>query len=253
MREETGESVGLRISKPFGRKLTELAGIRKGDLVLDLGTGLGPVFFPTLEKVGPDGFVVGVDISDEMVKGTHILLKKSAYCNATIVKSDIKSLSFRSNIFDVVLCGFSYVYSSLEQIKRVLKDGGRFGLSSWAALGDMDCMVRFARRYLPISSEDVYHRDTPEVLKTLLRKAGFEDIRVYAQTQKFIFKDEKQWWDEMLNSGWQAHLMKIKELRGNLDKFKQEAFKELQVHKRPDGIPFTMSALLAFGTKSRLK
>ena len=253
MHTETGESIGLRISKPFGRKLTELAGIRKGNLVLDIGTGLGPVFFPALERVGPDGGVVGVDISDEMVKGTHILIKKYTYCNAAIIKSDAKNLIFRKNTFDVVLCGFSYIYSSLKEIKRVLKSGRQFGLSSWTALGDMDCMVHLVKRYLPISREDVYHRDTPKALKTLLHKAGFNDIRVFAETHEFVFKDEEQWWEEMLNSGWQPYLTKIKDLGHNLVEFKKETFEKLQVQKHPEGIPFTMSALLAFGTKSSSK
>jgi len=193
LREKTGESIGLRISKPFGRRLVELAGIRKGNLVLDVGTGLGPVFFPALEKVGSDGVVACVDISDEMATETHTVINGAAYCNAIIVKSDAKSLTFRDNAFDFVLSGFSYIYSSLEEIKRVLKGGGRFGLSSWAALGDMDFKVRFAKRYLPISSEDLYYRDTPTALKILLRKAGFKDIRVFAETHEFVFKDEKQW------------------------------------------------------------
>lgn len=245
------ENLALRISRPSGRKLVRLAKISRKAAVLDIGTGLGPVFFPALEKVGPDGVVVGVDISDEMVRGTRVLIKKSGCRNAAILKSDARSLIFRSNTFDVVLCGFSYIYSSPEEVKRVLKAGGRFGLSSWAVLGDMDFMLRLAQRHLPISSKEVYYKDTPETLTSFLRKTGFKNIEIYAENQEFVFKDEEQWWKEMLNSGWQIHLKKIEDLGGTLSQFKREAFEELQPRKRPDGIPFTMSALLAFGTKSR--
>lgn len=247
------ENLALEMSRPFGRRLVALAEIGRRAAVLDIGTGLGPVLFPALRKVGPEGIVVGVDVSDEMAKGIHVSIRNSKWHNAMIVKSDAKRLAFRDNTFDAVLCGFSYIYSSPEETKRVLKDGGQFGLSSWAALDDMDFMLRFAGKHLPISWKDVYHRDTPETLEAFLAKAGFKDIRVICETQEFLFKNEEQWWNEMLNSGWQTHLKKIEDRGSNLDEFKLEAFKELQKHKRFDGIPFEMSALLAFGTKNRSK
>ena len=249
MYEDTGNTVGLRISEPFGRKLVDLAGLRRGNLVLDVGTGLGPVFFPALDKVGSEGVVVGVDTSNEMVKGTHTLIKKSAYPNATIVKSDARILGFRDHTFDVVLSGFSYIYSSLEEVMRVLKDGGQFGLSTWTTLGDMDFMAMFVQKCVPISSGDVYYRDTSEKLRTLLHNERFKDIRVMSEIQEFVFKDEKQWWHEMLNSGWQPYLASIESLGVDLEEFKQKIFKELQGYRRSDGIPFTMSALFAFATK----
>jgi len=248
---EPEESVGLRMSKPFGTKLVELAEISEDDFVLDIGTGLGPVFFSALTRVGKHGHVVGIDISDEMVKGTRAGLKRCRLRNAAIIESDARSLVFRDSTFDVVLSGFSYIYSSLKEVLRVLRKGGLFGLSTWSALGDMDCMAEFAERYMPISVEDVYHRDTPEALKKLLLKAGFEEVRVFVETQEFVFKDEEQWWEEVVDSGWQTHLAKIEDLGFSLVEFKQEIFKGLQKYKRTDGVPFTISAILALAIKSR--
>jgi hypothetical protein len=65
-----------------------------------------------------------------------------------------------------------------------------------------------------------------------------------------VFSDEKQWWHEMLDSGWQPHLTKTNGVGGYLKELKKKAFKELHSHKRPDGIPLTTSTLLAFGRKS---
>ena len=248
---EPEESVGLKMSKLFGKKLVELAGISEDDFVLDIGTGLGPVFFSALTRVSKRGHIVGIDVSDEMVKGTRAGLKRCRLPNAAIIKSDAKSLVFRDSTFDVVLSGFSYVYSSLKEVLRVLRKDGLFGLSSWSALGDMNCMAEFVKKYLPISVEDVCHHDTPEALKTLLLKAGFSEVRVFVETQEFVFKDEEQWWEEMLSSGWQTHLAKIEDQSFSLGEFKQETFKGLQKHKRTDGIPFIISAILALATKSR--
>ncbi|MGD8545049.1 MAG: hypothetical protein PVH12_02635, partial [Candidatus Bathyarchaeota archaeon] len=75
----------------------------------------------------------------------------------------------------------------------------------------------------------------------------------FTESQVFLFKDEEEWWKEMVNSGWQPHLQKIEDQGVKLDEFKQKIFKELQVYKRHDGIPFTLSALFAFVIKGRPK
>jgi hypothetical protein len=70
--------------------------------------------------------------------------------------------------------------------------------------------------------------------------------------QEFVFSDESQWGHEMLDSELPPHLTRIKDVDGNLKGFKREAFEELQSRKRRDRIPFTTSALLAFGRESSL-
>ncbi|MBU7048190.1 MAG: methyltransferase domain-containing protein [Theionarchaea archaeon] len=244
---EEPESVALRISRPFGKKLVELAGISKGFTVLDIGTGLGPVFFPAVDRVKPHGLVIGIDISDEMVRGTY---NEITYKNAVIIQADAKTLPFKDDSFDVVLSGFSYIYFSCTEVVRVLKEGGQVALSSWASLGDINFMAEHVSRYMPVNSHEVCHEDTPEKLRDLLCEHGFESIKIIQETHDFTYMNEEQWWDEMMDSGWSYYAEIVGGIIG-MDKFKREVFDGLQGLKRDDGIPFTLSALLVFGTKGK--
>jgi ubiquinone/menaquinone biosynthesis C-methylase UbiE len=240
---------GPHIMAHFGKRLAELAEIKKGAWILDLGMGGGTSLIPATTKVGSTGQVFGIDISDEMIKYTHKKIKDRKIPNAKLIQTDAKTLIFKDNTFDYVLSGFSYIYSTLEEIRRVLKYGGRLALSTWKILEDMEWMASFLSRYQPANTQDFYHRDTPEELKTLLSEAGFTDITIITESHEFAFKDEEQWWADMRESGWENHLKKLEESGCTLEAFKEEAFKGLQKYKRLNRFPFTVAVRFAFGTK----
>lgn len=247
---EGPDSVALKISKPFGKKLVERAEISEGAIVLDIGTGLGPVFFPAAEKVGDHGLVVGVDIADEMVRGTYATMKTSMVGNAVILQADARRLTFKDNTFDAVLSGFSYLDCSPKEVIRVLKEGGQLALSTWALLEDMEYMAECVNKYFPVSSQDVYYQSTPGELRNLLCEAGFEPVEIVREHEEFVYRDEHQWWGEMLDSGWESYVKRVGNT-GDVEEFKKEAFEGLQVYRRADGISFTLSVLFAFCTEGR--
>jgi ubiquinone/menaquinone biosynthesis C-methylase UbiE len=238
------------ISKPFGKRLAELAEIDEGACVLDIGTGLGPVFFPAAQKAGEHGRVVGLDISEEMVRGTYYKIRKYGVWNGTIIQSDARTLIFKDRTFDVVLCGFSYRYSEPGEIVRVLKEGGRFGMSSREFSEDMGCMAACISQYVPVTSGDVSLQDTPDGVRTFLCGAGFNQVRVVPVEAEFLYRNEEQWWGEMLDSGWRRYVEEIvMDDPERFQRLKEEAFAQLQAYRRDDGIPFVTKVLLGFGTK----
>ena len=64
----TYDRVGPRFFCHFGRRLVEVARIPKGARVLDIATGTGAVLLPAIDAVGPQGYVTGIDLSEEMVQ-----------------------------------------------------------------------------------------------------------------------------------------------------------------------------------------
>ena len=209
--------------------------------------GLGSSLFPAVERVGKKGTVIGIDILEEMVRGTYDKTMKCNITNASVIQTDAKSLIFKDNTFDVVLSGFSYIYSTLEEIRRVLKDGGQFGLSTWECMEDADWLSSFLKKYIPV--EDFYHRDTPEGLRTLLEEAQFTDVTIITERQEFAYVNEEHWWKDIYESGWREELKKVEDMGGTMEEFKKDAFKNLQVYKRAHGIPFCVSVHFAFGKK----
>jgi O-methyltransferase/aklanonic acid methyltransferase len=66
----TYDHIGPRFFSHFGRRLVEIAQIPSGSKVLEVATGRGALLYPVSESVGPDGHVIGIDLSEMMVQET---------------------------------------------------------------------------------------------------------------------------------------------------------------------------------------
>src|SRR4030095_12288312 len=69
--------------KPAQDKLLEMSGLQQGEKLIDIACGTGLVTFPAAERVGPNGFVLATDISDEMVR---ICMETAKEKNLTNIK-----------------------------------------------------------------------------------------------------------------------------------------------------------------------
>ena len=114
------------------RKLTvDLAQVKSGDQVLDVGCGTGTLSLAAKQKVGPTGKVFGIDVLPQMVE---ISQRKAAEAGVEITfqLGSIDDIPFPPNQFDVVLCSFMIFHMSeavrsqgIKEIQRVLKPEGR--------------------------------------------------------------------------------------------------------------------------------
>src|ERR671939_624719 len=83
---------------------TKVAGIREGEVVVDLGSGAGIDVFLSANKVGRSGKVIGVDMTDEMLQKARKNAKDNGYTNVQFVKGDIESrIPVDDNTADVVI------------------------------------------------------------------------------------------------------------------------------------------------------
>src|SRR5215208_6102197 len=119
----------------FGRRLVALAGVEPGQHVLDVATGRGAVLFPAAERVGAAGEAVGVDLAEGMVQATNEEATRRGVATRLHVM-DAERLDFPDETFDRVFCGFGIMFfprqdRALGEFQRVLKPGGRLGMSTW--------------------------------------------------------------------------------------------------------------------------
>ena len=130
-------NLGLGCGNP-----TALAEIKKGDTVLDLGSGAGLDAFLAARKVGPSGKVIGVDMTDEMLEKARNNAKKTNYTNVEFVKGDIEDLLIESGSVDVVIsnCVINLAPDKEKVFKeayRVLKKGGKLVASDIVLLDQL--------------------------------------------------------------------------------------------------------------------
>jgi ubiquinone/menaquinone biosynthesis C-methylase UbiE len=112
----------------------DLAELRQGELVLDLGSGSGMDSFVAAHQVDTFGQVVGLDMTDEQLTKAERLRKQHGIDNTKFVKGYIEQLPFENHHFDVVISnGVINLSAEKEQvfseIVRVLKPGGRLAIA----------------------------------------------------------------------------------------------------------------------------
>ena len=130
-------NMGLGCGNP-----TALADVKKGETVLDLGSGAGLDAFIISKKVGNKGKVIGVDITREMIKSAKKYAKKYNYKNVEFILGDIEKLPIEDNSIDVIIsnCVINLAPNKSKVFKeayRVLKKKGRMFVSDIVLLGEL--------------------------------------------------------------------------------------------------------------------
>lgn len=113
---------------------TQFANIKKGDHVLDLGSGAGNDCFVARAIVGEIGKVTGLDFTEEMIEKANANNQKQGFTNVEFIRGDIEDMPLNDNTFDVIVsnCVLNLVpdkEKAFSEMMRVLKSGGHFCVS----------------------------------------------------------------------------------------------------------------------------
>ncbi len=188
---DTIEQASHRVSD----RMVELAGVRPGQRVLDIATGVGEPALLAARHVAPNGRVVATDLSPQMLAIARERATASGLTNVDFIEADAAGLDFPAASFDAVLCRWGITslpnpFDTMLAIQRLLAPRGAFVTAVWEAgptgrplasiamalanemFGEPRSSVR-----RPAAPESVQHR-----LAEDLGRAGFSDVRTEAMT-----------------------------------------------------------------------
>ena len=189
--------MSMGIHRLWKRFAVELAGIKRGQRVLDLASGTGDLADRFAGLVGPEGMVLMTDINAAMLTtGRDRLIDRGAAGNIFYTQVDAQSLPFPENSFDCITIGFglrnvTHKQQALESMYQALKPGGRalilefskptskpleklYDLYSFSLLPKIGKVVTDDEESYRYLAESIRMHPDQETLREMMEQAGFE-------------------------------------------------------------------------------
>jgi arsenite methyltransferase len=157
-----------------------LAALQPGQTVLDLGSGGGLDCFLAGKKVGESGYVIGVDMTPEMLEKARANAKRMGVTNVEFRQGFLEDLPVKDNSIDVTISNCVINLSPdkakvFSEVFRVLKPGGKLAVSDIVTDGPLpDAIKQSLSMWAGCVAGAVYAKD----YIALMESAGFTDISI---------------------------------------------------------------------------
>jgi ubiquinone/menaquinone biosynthesis C-methylase UbiE len=189
---------------PTSDLLVQVAGLRPGQRVLDVGCGAGACLFAAAGAVGPAGHVTGIDLAAGMLARAAVTAARLGLANVTVEAGDAEDPAYPPASFDAVLASnvmflLAEPHHAARNYLRLLRPGGVFAFS-WNVAEDPD--------WVPvIAAVDAYaadggfggflHRppfDAVATMEAMLRHSGYGDVSTRQEVAEVRYSGPDAWW-----------------------------------------------------------
>ena len=170
---------------------TQFAKIKKGDTVIDLGSGAGNDCFVARHETGAEGKVIGIDFTPIMIEKARANAEKLGFNNVEFREGDIDAMPVSNNVADVIVsnCVLNLVPNKqkvIGEIFRTLKPGGHFSISDIVLVGNLpDALKEDAEMYAGCVAGAIQKTEYLQFIED----AGFQNIQIQKEKPIVIPND----------------------------------------------------------------
>lgn len=175
---------------PLGLAAMQRAGAKPGDHVLDVGCGCGQTSLELAERVGPQGSVVGIDISQPMLTRARERQNERGIKNLEFLRADAQTHRFERERFDLIFSRFGVMFfddppTAFGNLRTALHPDGRLCFICWQALEKNEWVrvpLRAAAQHvaLPVppapGAPGPFALADPDRVRRILVAGGFTDV-----------------------------------------------------------------------------
>jgi len=165
-----------------------LGGIKEGEVVLDIGSGGGLDVFLASKKVGPGGKVIGLDMTEQMLRKARQNAEKGNYSNVEFKSGDAEDIPLEDNSVDLVMSNCVINLSPdkekvYKEIYRILKPGGRFVISDIVTEKELPESIKNDPEKLAACVGGAL---TEDKYIGAIKKAGFKRVNILKKSSMMI-------------------------------------------------------------------
>jgi len=204
----------------FGRTTIERLRPHLGARILDVCCGSGASAIPAAEKVGPKGFILGIDLAENLLERARMKARDRGLQNVEFRVGDMLDLRLPKSEFDAVVCVFGIFFvpdmsAAVRALWHVVRPGGKLAITTWGPRFFEPASTAFWNAIREVRP-DLYKGfnpwdricDPPSV-RALLSEAGVEQAIAVAEAGAHPIPSPDAWWAAVLGSGYRGTLEQL--------------------------------------------
>ena len=181
--------------EPIGKALLDQAAYSASETVVDVGCGGGWTTRQIAGAVGNTGFVLGLDISPDLVGTAQERARRAGLANIRFERGDAATAMPKEAPFDRLFSRFGSMffpepYPAFANLRRMLRDGGRLDIAVWAPIAENPWqreVMAVIKRHIDLPAPlprapGPFALGEQDYVIDLLQSAGFSDIKFDAWT-----------------------------------------------------------------------